>query len=158
MTGSLRHRAGVSLLEAIVALAILGGALAALSQILGTGVDAGREATALVQCRMVCSRQLAGTLLEADTGITPVTSLGQIVSGFETDVSQTYVCDTEVTQAPMAGLTQVRIRVRAVDPKTEMPLAEYSLVRWIVDPITQMQMQENEALVADASAEGTSDP
>lgn len=156
MIGFDKRRFGVSLLEAIVALAILGGALAALSQIMGTGVDAGREATALVQCRMVCSRQLASTLLEADTGITPVTSLGQAVAGFEWDATLAYVCDTEVTPAPLSGLTQVRVRVRAMDPTTDMPLAEYSLVRWIVDPITQMQMEENEAMAAEMSSQGDS--
>jgi len=54
-----RTRSGFSLLEILLALSILGGSLAVLSQIAEIGTSAAREARELSVCRMLCQSKLA---------------------------------------------------------------------------------------------------
>ena len=71
----MKHRAnvstGFSLLEILLALAILGGALAILSRTVDTGMIAARESRDLSAARILCQTKLAEILLEAETGISP---------------------------------------------------------------------------------------
>ncbi len=67
----MRKRCGFSLLEILLALAILGGSLALLSRIVETGTSAAREARDLSVARILCQTKLSELLLDSMTGISP---------------------------------------------------------------------------------------
>ncbi len=68
---AMNDRRGFSLLEILLALAILGGSLAVLSQIAEIGTSAAREARDLSICRILCQAKLSEVMLNVSTGISP---------------------------------------------------------------------------------------
>ena len=122
-----RHRRGFSLLESILALAILGVSLAVLSQIVATGVDAGLEADDLLRCRLAADAKMSQTLINLDQGITPVTTLGEPAESFVQDDARQLTTDIEVLPATMTGLLTIRVTARAAR-------SNYALTRQVVDP------------------------
>ena len=137
-----RLRPGMSLLEAILALAILGTSLAILSQVMGTGVDAGREANDLALCRMVALRQMAELQLNSDSGIAPATQMDVPVEDFQTGSGRPMMADIEVQPGMLIGLLNVRVTARSMGGDSQYPIAEFSLVRWIVDPVMKQVQTE----------------
>jgi general secretion pathway protein I len=143
-----QSRAGVSLLEAILALAILGGSLAILSQIFQNGADAGIEATELASCRMVAVRRMNELMLDVDGGIAPVTAMELPIEDFENDSTRTLVHDVEVVPGSMLGILSVRVTVRSYQDDVATIRALYSLTRWIVDPALGLEAAEAEMKAA----------
>ncbi len=142
-------RRAFSLLEILLALAILGGALTVLSQIASTGVDAAREARDLVMARIICQAKLsqlliAGTVPQSVASV-PVESID---SGSVTD----FVYSVEIQPGQLDGLLAVHVQVDAVNPSGGKPLVSYSLDRWMVDPTLDLEGAEAEEL---AALEGT---
>lgn len=138
------HRAAVSLLEAILALAIMGTSLALLAQVMDAGVDAGREAHELAACRVVCQRRLSELLLNVDAGVVPVASVGTAVSDFADPSTRTMMCDIAVMPGALNGLTQVRVTIHSVGGDGMTPIASCSLTRWIVDPSLDLEGLEEQ--------------
>jgi general secretion pathway protein I len=139
------RRQAFSLLEILLALAILGGALTVLSQIASTGVDAAREARDLVMARMICQAKLS-ELLIATTVPQSVASLPvqSIDSGSVTD----FVYSVEIQPGQLDGLLVVHVQVDAVNPNGGAPLVSYALYRWMVDPSLDLEGAEAEELAA----------
>jgi general secretion pathway protein I len=141
---SARTRTGVSLLEAILALAILGTSLAILSQIFQNGAEAGIEATELASCRMVAARRMNELMLDVDGGIAPVTAMELPVEDFEMNSTRVLVHDVEVVPGSMLGILSVRVSVRSYEDDATTLRASYSLTRWIVDPALGLEAAEAE--------------
>jgi general secretion pathway protein I len=142
---SASRRQAFSLLEILLALAILGGALTVLSQIASTGVDAAREARDLVMARMICQAKLS-ELLIATTVPQSVASLPvqSIDSGSVTD----FVYSVEIQPGQLDGLLVVHVQVDAVNPNGGAPLVSYALDRWMVDPSLDLEGAEAEEIAA----------
>lgn len=149
-----RIRRGFSLLEIILALAILGGALAVLGQIADTGTDAAREARALAMARVLCQAKLSEVLLNASLGQTPTTVIDAIAEPFDSLATIQYSYSIEVAPAPLEGLLAIRVSVQGLDPDGGPRLAVYQLTRWMIDPALGLEAAEEEekALREDASA------
>ena len=131
---------GFSLLEAILALAILGVSLAVLSQIMGTGVDAALEAEQLLHCRMAAESKMAEVLVDLDLGVTPVTTIDLPAETFGSDAAGMELStDVEVLPAQMMGLLTIRVTGRA-------PRAAFTLTRLVVDPIYLENLAEQTSL------------
>lgn len=141
-------RRGFSLLEIMLALAILGGSLAVLSQIASSGVDAAREARDLAMARIICQAKLSETLL---TGITPQTVVGAPVESIDSQSLTTFNYSVEVVPGQMAGLLSVRVTVEAMDENSGTPRVSYSLVRLMVDPALGLESAEAEQQASQAS-------
>ena len=125
-------RAAFSLLEMLLALAILGGSLGILSQIAMTGTDAAREAEHLAQARLIAQSQLAVMLASDQTPtVVPPTPVEAIDSGS----TSAFEYQVDVTAAPLTGMLALRVTVRALNPNGDTPLATYSLTRWLIDPL-----------------------
>ena len=92
MKANLR-RSGFSLLEMLLALAILGGSLAVLSQIATTGTDAAREARDLALARLLCQSKLSETLLQ-DITPTSIPSAPAEVFDSNSTTPRSKVCAT----------------------------------------------------------------
>lgn len=129
-------RGGFSLLEILLALAILGGSLAVLSQIVGTGGDASRSARELAMARLLCQSKLSEILA---SNLTPVAVASSPISGPDSDSDTQFNYAVEIGTAPMNGLLAIRVSVEAVNPDGGPALASYSITRWIIDPLLGLE-------------------
>jgi len=142
MTGKRRQRAGFSLLEILLALSILGGSLAVLSQIAEIGTSAAREARGLAICRILCQAKLTEVLLDATSGISPQSIFDAPLDSFDSTSITSYTHSIEVQQGLMDGLLSVRVTVKALDPDSNTAIATVSLTRWLVDPTLGLEQAE----------------
>lgn len=143
---TISQRRGVTLLELILAIAILGGSMAVLSQIAGTGVDAGREASDLAVARLLAQRKMSELLL--DTFTTPASVSDSPVEAFDSTSLSTFVYSVQVQPGQLDGLLSVRVVVHTVDANGGPPTATYALDRWMIDPAIGLAELEAEELAA----------
>jgi general secretion pathway protein I len=119
------RRRGFSLLEVLLATAILAGSLVVLSQLAALGrthaAAAGDEAEAVRIGRSVTSAILAGLL--------PVAPVHEQ----SVDEEPGWLYSVEVEPAGRPGLVAIRVTVRQDEAESSRPVA-FSLVRWIRDP------------------------
>ena len=127
-------RTAFSLLEMILALAILGSSLAILAQIASTGVDAAREARALTTARMICQNKLSELLLNIEAGQTPTVIIEAPAESFDSASTETFLYSVEITPGQMDGLLSLRVTVQARGGDGTEKLAIYALDRWVIDP------------------------
>ena len=140
------HRCAFSLLEMILALALLGTSLGILAQVALTGTDAATEAEHLSQARMIAQSHLAELLA---AGMTPAAVPPSPTAAMDSASTTTFQYQVDVVPAPMDGMLAIRISVEALDEDGGTPLATYSLTRWMIDPALGLaEMAEEERLQA----------
>jgi general secretion pathway protein I len=149
-------RGGFSLLEILLALAILGGSLAILSSIADTGVSSAREARDLSVARLLCQAKLSEMLLNATaTQMSPQAVPETPLESFDSESMTPFTYSVDVQPGQLDGLLVVRVVVTAQNPSGGPPIATYSLVRWMVDPTLGLEAAEAEEKAAlEASQEG----
>jgi prepilin-type N-terminal cleavage/methylation domain-containing protein len=121
----IENRAGMSLLEVLIALAIFLAATAMIGQLVSTGsqaaIGAQFKAEAARRCETVMAEAVAGTIPLESTGATP----------FEDDPEWSWLLT--VTDGPIADLLQVQATVtRPV--RYGQPPVQFTLVRWVRNP------------------------
>lgn len=123
-------RRAFSLLEIILSLAILAGAVAVLGQLTRTGLEDARLARDSTQAQLYCESKMA----EIAAGLVSATaeSNAPLVAGDGTTVPG-WLASVEVNGASQTGLLEIRVTV-SQDPSTYTRPVEYTLVRWIPDP------------------------
>ena len=119
------HRRGLSLLEVILAIAVLGGSMAVIGELVRMGVWNAEEARELTKAQLLCE----GKLEEVAAGITPLESAAD--TAFELDPEWSYTIETGTLD--QQGLIQVRVTVQQVESERLYPLT-FTLTRWILDP------------------------
>ena len=149
-----KSRRGFSLLETMLALAILGGSLAILSRIVDTGISAAREARDLANARMICQAKLSEVLLNSTGGFTPQTQPLTPVDSFDSQSTTPFEFSVEVQPGQLGGILLIRVVVEAQNPDGGEPLARYSLVRWMIDPALGLEELEAEEEAAREEAAG----
>ena len=122
-------RGGFSLLEVILALAILGGGLAVLGELARLGLRNAQIARETAQAQLLCESKLA----EITAGITPL----QGVSGVEFEEplgngTMKWLYSIDVQQTDCEGMSAVRVTVVQDLPEEKRPV-DFSLVRWMQD-------------------------
>ncbi len=145
------NRRGFSLLEILLALAILGGSLAVLSQIVGIGGDSASSARDLAFCRLLCQAKLAETLV---SGLTPVAVPSTPIAAPDQSSDTPFFYTLELAPAPVQGMLALRVSVQAMTSDQSMPTATYSITRWIIDPalgLAQAQADADAAKQAEAA-------
>lgn len=147
---SRQRRDGFSLLEILLALAILGGSLAVLSQIVDIGVTAAREARDLSVARILCQSKIAEILLDGTAGISPQSIPPTPLESFDSESMSAFTYQVEVNPAPLDGLLAIRVSVVAGELSGGPPIAEYSLTRWMIDPLLGLEAAEMEEEAAAA--------
>lgn len=150
-------RQGFSLLEIMLALAILGSSLAIIAQIADTGVDAAREARDLSLARILCQAKLSEVLLNATLGQTPQPVFEVPAEAFDSQSSTVFTYSIEVQPATMDGMLMVRASAVASDGSGRQ-IANYALDRWLIDPalgLLEAEMEEEAAKEAAAGTETT---
>jgi general secretion pathway protein I len=122
-----RRHGGLSLMEVILALAILGGSLAVLGELVRLGTRHAEEARELGTAQLLCESKLE----EIAAAAAPC----QSTSGpCETDDRWQFSVTTSTLD--QSGLLEVRVTVEPAEPTRTPPLS-FSLVRWMLDPSTQ---------------------
>ncbi len=132
------NRRGLTLLEVILALAILAGAVAVLSQLSWSGLENARLAGDTIAAQLMAESLMA----ELIAGIHPLESMhDQPVEFLTFDWQQPpaaesdpgrWLATIDVSPAPMDGMLRVAVTVR--DGLSSGRAAESSLVRWRIDP------------------------
>lgn len=134
-----RIRRGLSLMEVILAIAILGGALAVIGELIRIGARNAATARDLTTAQLYCESKLA----ELSAGIEDPTAAG------EGTLDEFGEWQYTVTSEPLdiEGLLAVTVTVQQSPDAISRPVS-FSLTRWIIDPAT---VEAAEA--ADAAAE-----
>ena len=137
-------RDGFSLLEILLALAILGGSLAILSRIVETGTSAAIEARALAEARLVCQTKLTEILLDTRSGNTPQSVVTVPVDSFDDTSTASLNYSVEVLPQPIENVMAIRVTVAVQSADAKATIASYSLTRWLVDPTLDLEQLEND--------------
>ena len=126
-----RRRLGLSLLEVMLALAILGGALAIIGELMRLGVRNAESARDLSTAQVFCEAKIneiaAGLLPPQPIASTPIEEIASLGA----DAPWLYAVDVE--QIDQQGLISVKVTVTQ-DPSVAARPIEFSLVRWMIDP------------------------
>jgi general secretion pathway protein I len=127
-------RAGFSLLEVILALAILAGSIAVLGEASRLALRNAEVARDTAKAQLLCESKMA----EIVVGIVPAESVGTTTfdetttNSVEADEpAWVYVIEIEPTDEE--GLIAVRVTVTRDMPAAKQPVS-FSLVRWLPDP------------------------
>ena len=128
-TRRLARDAGFSLLEVILALAILGGAIAVLGEAARLAMKNAEFTREINRAQLLCESKLA----EIVAGITPAESSQGVAVKSETDSSEPAWLYSIETTSVDDGLLAVRVTVTRDLPAEKHPV-RFSLVRWMADP------------------------
>lgn len=132
---------GFSLLEVILALAILCGAIATLGELSRLGMRSAERARDMTQAQLLCESKLA----EITAGLTPAESEQDVPLETTDDETETeWLYSVEVTPLDDEGLMEVRVTVAKDLPPEKRPV-EFPLVRWMVDE-SVVSSEESESL------------
>ena len=117
------HRKGLSLLEVILAIAILGVSMAVLYQMLGVGYRSAIETRARTDANILLDTKMA----EVAAGVIPLENAG----GVEIAENPDWEYSVDVAEADQIGLLSVTVTVQQTE--VARPLA-ISVVRFMADP------------------------
>jgi len=144
------RRRGLTLLEVILAIAILGGCLAVIGELVRVGSRHASEARHLTKAQILCE----STMEEIVAGILPAEAV--TASVYENDPDWVYSVTTNYLD--QEGLIEVRVMVEQVNTDALYPLTT-SLTRWMMDPSVaemeaEMDLLEAGSTTTDAAASG----
>ncbi len=131
------ERAAFSLIEVMLALAILAMSLAMLGQLVGLGFQSARQSEGLSEAQMI-----AETVMEAiSLGLIPPDPVTDMNISMQTDLNTFSVeQDTEWVYsinwepAPVDGLIMMMVQVRRAQAQTSAQSNRFQIVRWMRDP------------------------
>lgn len=136
------RRNAFSLIEVILALAILATSLVMLSQLLGLGIRNARESQGLTEAHMIAETVMESVALGlippdpvTDMNISMTTDLNTFA--VEQDTPWVYSIDWE--PAPVDGLIMVMVQVRPSGATTAWQNDSFQLVRWMRDPALTLE-------------------
>ncbi len=122
-----RRRYGLSLLEVMLAIAILGGSVAVLGELIRVGALGASTARDEAKAQLLCASKMA----EISTGLLPPEPLGPIP--FELEDQWTYTI--AVLPIDEQELLAVNVYVEQIaEPDFAGRVASYQLTRWIAQP------------------------
>ena len=124
-------RRGLSLLEVTLAIAILGGCLAVIGELVRMGSRHAEEAREMTVAQLLGESQMESIV----AGILPAQSVSS--TAFERDPDWTYAI--EVTPLNGTELLEVTVHVQQAEVTREVPLV-FSLTRWMLDPALETEL------------------
>jgi Tfp pilus assembly protein PilV len=139
----LARRAGLSLLEVILSIAILGFSMVALSGLVRVGTRAAAEARDLTKAQILCE----GKMSELAAGVILPEPADQVP--FELDPGWLYSVSIGVID--QQGLLMAQVIVEKEVEAGEQPIS-FTLTRWMIDPV----LESMEDPASDAAADTAS--
>lgn len=118
-------RPGFSLLEVILALAILAASMAVLGQLVQFGMTNARRAEDMTQAAIICESIMA-EIVAGDRGLT-----NEFATPYEDN--DTFVYSVDIPVGAQEGLLEVHVVVET-NPEYSAEPIRCALVRWMVDP------------------------
>jgi type II secretion system protein I len=137
-------RAGMTLLEVILAIAILGGSLAVLGELVRIGTRSARAARLSTTAQLLAE----SLLTELSLSTTTLTSTSGMIDDY---AGSAWQYTTQIEQADQQGLLAIAVTVQETKDLAEQPVS-FTLVRWIIDPQLITDMEEAAAAASEASA------
>src|SRR5437016_2247783 len=137
------HRRGLSLLEVILAIAILGGSLATIGQLIHIGARNAAQARDLTMAQLYAESQMnrfASSIEIPDT-----------VRDAKYDDGGMYVYSVDKSMGDITGVMAVTVTVKQA-PGTSIHPVSFALSRWIADPEYAQQLADQEAAMKQAIA------
>jgi prepilin-type N-terminal cleavage/methylation domain-containing protein len=136
------ERRGFTLLEVMLALAILAGSLVVFGELARLGVQSAKTARDLTRAEMLCESimsEIASGILSTDSVqgaeiIDPVSGTSASDTQGDDIAKWVYSIDSETIDDD--GLLLVKVTVKQDMPDLQRPVS-FSLVRWMVDPSLQ---------------------
>ncbi len=119
-------RSGLSLLEVILAVAILGGSLAAIGELVRIGSQHAEESRGLAAAQLLCESKMEEIAAGA--------AARETVSSTPCETKEGWQYSVTVTALDQAGLSEIRVTVEQSD--RPQPLS-FTLVRWMMDSTQQ---------------------
>lgn len=129
-------RRGLSLLEVMLAIAILGGALAVLGELVRIGARSAASVRDLTQGQLLCENRLA----EIAAGVLPP----EPVQREPAEETGEWLVSVDVQQVDDLGLLGVTVFVEQ-DPEQIARPASFQLTRWMVDPAIDQTLADEQA-------------
>lgn len=123
-----RARRGFSLLEIILALAILTGAVAVIGELVRLGLRNAQLARDITQAQLLCESKLA----EITSGMQPP----MVVDGVPCEFAPDWLYSVQVYPLEIEGLLGVEVLVYR--PEANQSNARFHLVRWMQDPMYEL--------------------
>ena len=126
-----KKRSGLSLLEVMLALAILGLSLVAIGELMRIGSRSAEMARDLTTAQILCETKMA----EIVTGLLPCTPITEApIQDAGSGTDWLYAIETQTID--QQGLISVRVTVQQNPDFASRPVS-FSLVRWMIDPNSQ---------------------
>ncbi len=141
---------GFTLLEIILALAILAGALAALGEVMRLSDQTAERTGDETQAQMLAESIMA----ELESGYLPFTAVDS--APFDLDTNPPWIYSIALDSTQYDELVAVRIAVAQQLPAAKEP-SRFELVRWVLNPDYVSSLQESAAATDAASSSSTSD-
>ncbi len=126
-------RRAMSLLEVILALAILGGALTVLGQLVSAGSRCARAAREMANAQRLCDSMLA----EITAGITPAETMEGVM---QDENGEPWVYSIQADSSSQEGMLALLVTVRKEQAAELVPVS-FSLARWMVDPQFESELE-----------------
>lgn len=125
----------------MLAIAILGLAIAAMGELVRLGTRAAGETRDLTKAQILCESKIS----ELAAGVIPPESVDQ--APFDLDPDWTY--SVALGPVDQQGLLMAQVRVEQVVEAGQQPVT-FTLTRWLIDPALE-QAQDEEAMLAGES-------
>lgn len=126
--GRLRAPAGFSLLEVILAIAILTASIAVLGELVRVGSRSAQLARDVSQAELLCDSMMS----EIVAGLAPTQAVRQ--AAYPDYPGWLYSIEQDVSgQSPQTGLLKLKVTVEQSPDEQRRP-ASFSLSQWILDP------------------------
>jgi type II secretion system protein I len=123
------RRDGFSLLEVILAMAILFAAIAVLGELARSGTRSAGSARDLTQAQLLCESKMS----EITAGLAPLEAVQPTAFESTTGGPPEWLFAVDVAPLDQEGLIQVVVIVEQ-NPQVARKPVHYSLVRWMLDP------------------------
>ncbi|MCA9187039.1 MAG: prepilin-type N-terminal cleavage/methylation domain-containing protein [Pirellulaceae bacterium] len=154
MTGRRRYRQthitkGLSLLEVMLALAILGVAIAALGELVRVGMRSAEQARDITEAQLICEAKLG----QLASGVIPL----QGANNAAVEWDNNWVYSVQVQNASQQNVVSVTVSVQPAR-ETASNRATVTQVQWMPNPSYAQQLIDAELAALEAQAAETTSP
>ncbi len=140
--GMTQERSAFTLLEVILALAIMAGAVAILGELTRTGLINSQRARELTRGELVCE----SVMTQIATGALSASSTSDVA--FDDDPRWLYSIDVQSASQP--GLIAVTVTAVRDAPPEQQPV-KFQLVRWMIDPGIEQAAESSASATSSAT-------